>query len=101
MLHDLGGKFHKITRNVGQSLVLHFGKQAMQGMAELMEEGLGLVQAEHDRFLARSRGEIADNGSVGNQTATRAVVGLFHIGGVPGPARLGPGTGGHIQVQDA
>ena len=100
MLHHLRRQFHEIARHATQCLVRHIGKEAVQGMAELMEEGLGLVHAQHHRFIASSRRKVADNRGHRSKPLAVLAVGLFHIGSIPSPAGFLAGTGRHIQEED-
>ncbi len=54
VLHDLGGKLHKITGHIGpgQALVCTLRKQTMQAMPEFVEKGLHLVVAQQGGFVA-------------------------------------------------
>lgn len=49
VLHHLRRQLHEIALDVGQPAVLHLAEQAVQRMAEFMEEGLRLVEIEQRR----------------------------------------------------
>ncbi len=56
MLVELGGKFDKVARHIGarQRRIVLVGEQAVQGMAEFVEHGGDVVEADQRR-LARAR----------------------------------------------
>ena len=62
VLHDLGGQLDEVARHVGpgQRLVGHVREQVVQGVAELVEEGLDFLEGDERGLVGRRLGEVAD-----------------------------------------
>ena len=82
VLHHLRRQLHEIALDVGQPAVLHLAEQAVQRMAEFMEEGLRLVEIEQRRRRTGRTGVVGHHPYDGRHALAVLVI-LF--GKVPAP----------------
>ena len=87
VLHDLRGKLHEVALDLRESAVFHVVEEEVQGMPELMEERLGLVEGQQCGGVPGRTGEIADDRDDGRH-APSVPVGLLHVVAAPGPLPL-------------
>ena len=95
VFHELGGEFYEVPVNVGarQSFVSHLREYGMQGMTELVQEGLHLAQGEQGGTFLGGFGEVHHYGHDGTHVLAGLVFNpLFAVCGHPGTGLL-VGTG--------
>ena len=96
VLHNLRRQFHEIPVHIGtaQALVSGIGKHAVQGVSELVQEGVHFREGEEGRLVCRRLGEV--HGYRYMRTAVAVfILPLFLVAGHPG---TGAFAGSRVEI---
>ena len=102
VLHNLGRQLDKVARDIGtgKRRIMALAQQSVQGVAELVEQRLALVEIEERGFVTSGFGKIAHHLDNGDYILTLAVHLLATELGHPGTAALA-GAGEEIHIENA
>ena len=100
MFVDLRRQLHKIAGHATDTRIVYVAEEAVQPVAELVEEGRSLVGTEQGRLALDGLGEVADDGHHGDDAVAVLVIPLRTIAATPGSTTLA-GTGEEVEVNDS
>ena len=101
VLVELRRNLYEVMVEIGDAFVLHVDQEACQSMAELVEEGLGLVGGQQRRLVSYRTAEVAADSDYRVDLVAVSVVFLLAVSAAPCAVALLAGTGEHIHEDDA